>query len=186
VDTLHQAGLKVVLGHTDRDAAEMAGGHNAGHAAGGSGRLDARKFGSRRHYDFSHDGYLEEPASASPLRLPRPLAASFASAPGRPTMNMTATTPRSPIPGGAQRPAFSAWLQRKYQSPDALNRAWGNVFWSMEISEFSDEVELPNLTVTEANPAHVMDFRRYCLGSWWCAFNKAQADIIRAHSPGAT
>jgi beta-galactosidase len=52
----------------------------------------------------------------------------------------------------------------------------------MEISEFS-EVELPNLTVTEANPAHVMDFRRYA-SDMVVRFNKAQADIIRAHSPG--
>jgi beta-galactosidase GanA len=42
IDTLHQAGLKVVLGHTDRDAAEMAGGRDAGHAAGGGGWLPAR------------------------------------------------------------------------------------------------------------------------------------------------
>ena len=70
----------------------------------------------------------------------------------------------------------------KYQSPEALNRAWGNVFWSMEYRSF-DEVELPNLTVTEPNPSHVMDFRRYS-SDQVVAFNRLQAGIIRAFSPG--
>ena len=72
-------------------------------------------------------------------------------------------------------------MAQKYQSPDALNRAWGNVFWSMEYRSF-DEVDLPNLTVTEANPAHVMDFQRYS-SDQVVAFNRLQTDIIRTHSP---
>ena len=51
----------------------------------------------------------------------------------------------------AARRAFRDWLAQRYQSPDALNRAWGNVFWSMEYRDF-DEIGLPNLTVTEPNP----------------------------------
>ena len=56
--------------------------------------------------------------------------------------------------------AFRDWLAQRYQSPQALNRAWGNVFWSMDYASF-DEIDLPNLTVTEANPAHWMAFRRF-------------------------
>ena len=52
----------------------------------------------------------------------------------------------------------------------------------MEIKDFG-EIELPNLTVTEANPAHVMDYRRFA-SDMVVRFSKAQADIIRAHSPG--
>ena len=51
----------------------------------------------------------------------------------------------------AARDAFRNWLARKYQSPQALNRAWGNVFWSMDYAGF-EEIDLPNLTVTEPNP----------------------------------
>jgi beta-galactosidase len=70
---------------------------------------------------------------------------------------MAATTRRAPL---AARAAFRDWLAQRHQSIDALNRAWGNVFWSMEYDSF-DEIDLPNLTVTEPNPAHVMAFRRF-------------------------
>jgi beta-galactosidase len=76
--------------------------------------------------------------------------------------------------------AFRDWLAQRYQSPQALNRAWGNVFWSMDYSSF-DEIGLPNLTVTEANPAHVMAFRRFASDEV-VGFNRLQVDILRRHS----
>jgi beta-galactosidase len=179
IDTLHGAGLKVVLGTPTATPPkwlvdEMPDMLPVG--ADGS----VRGFGSRRHYDFSHDGYLEESK-----RITLALAKAFGQHPGIcawQTDNEYDCHNTTLSYSAAARTGFQQWLQRKYQSPDALNRAWGTVFWSMEISEFS-EVELPNLTVTEANPAHVMDFRRYA-SDMVVRFNKAQADIIRAHSPG--
>jgi beta-galactosidase len=179
IDTLHGAGLKVVLGTPTATPPkwlvdEMPDMLPVG--ADGS----VRGFGSRRHYDFSHDGYLEESK-----RITLALAKAFGQHPGIcawQTDNEYDCHNTTLSYSAAARSGFQKWLQRKYQSPDALNRAWGTVFWSMEISEFS-EVELPNLTVTEANPAHVMDFRRYA-SEMVVRFNKAQADIIRAHSPG--
>ncbi|MEH0072284.1 beta-galactosidase [Pannonibacter sp. Pt2-lr] len=44
-----------------------------------------------------------------------------------------------------------------------------------------EEIELPNLTVTEPNPAHVMDFRRFS-SDQVVSFNRLQTDIIRRHS----
>jgi beta-galactosidase len=179
IDTLHGAGLKVVLGTPTATPPkwlvdEMPDMLPVG--ADGS----VRGFGSRRHYDFSHDGYLEESK-----RITLALAKAFGQHPGIcawQTDNEYDCHNTTLSYSAAARSGFQKWLQRKYQSPDALNHAWGTVFWSMEISEFS-EVELPNLTVTEANPAHVMDFRRYA-SEMVVRFNKAQADIIRAHSPG--
>lgn len=179
IDTLHGAGLKVVLGTPTATPPkwlvdEMPDMLPVG--ADGS----VRGFGSRRHYDFSHDGYLEECK-----RITLKLARAFGEHPGIAawqTDNEYDCHNTTLSFSAAARTGFQAWLQRKYQSPEALNRAWGNVFWSMEIAEFS-EVELPNLTVTEPNPAHVMDFRRYA-SDMVVRFNKAQADIIRAHSPG--
>ena len=179
IDTLHAAGLRVVLGTPTATPPkwlvdEMPDMLPVG--ADGS----VRKFGSRRHYDFSHDGYLEESK-----RITLALARAFGEHPGvcawqtDNEYDCHGTTLSYSL---AARSGFQAWLQRKYQSPEALNRAWGNVFWSMEVADFS-EVELPNLTVTEANPAHVMDFRRYA-SEMVVRFNRAQADIIRAHSSG--
>ncbi|MEM9199716.1 MAG: alpha-amylase family protein, partial [Pseudomonadota bacterium] len=67
---------------------------------------------------------------------------------------------------------------QRYQSIDALNRAWGNVFWSMDYAGF-DQIDLPNLTVTEANPAHALAFRRFS-SDQVVAFNRVQADALRA------
>ena len=55
-----------------------------------------------------------------------------------------------------RKPAFRRWLQRRYGSVEALNDAWGTVFWSQEYRNF-DEVDLPVATVTEANPSHRLD-----------------------------
>ena len=80
----------------------------------------------------------------------------------------------------AAQAAFRDWCAQTYQSPEALNRAWGNVFWSMDYAEF-DEIDLPNLTVTEPNPAHVMAFRRFS-SDQVVRFNRAQAEILRRHT----
>ena len=50
----------------------------------------------------------------------------------------------------------------------------------MEYSDF-EQIDLPNLTVTEPNPAHVQDFRRYS-SDQVIAFNAAQVAEIRPHS----
>ncbi|MGJ8572624.1 MAG: beta-galactosidase [Hoeflea sp.] len=179
IDTLHAAGLKVVLGTPTATPPKWLVDEMPDMLpVGADGAV--RKFGSRRHYDFSHDGYLEESK-----RITLALAKVFGQHPGIAAWQTdneydchNTTLSYSPV----ARRGFQAWLQRKYQSPDALNRAWGNVFWSMEIADFG-EIELPNLTVTEANPSHVMDYRRYA-SDMVVRFNKAQADIIRAHSPG--
>jgi len=179
IDTLNAAGLKVVLGTPTATPPKWLVDEMPDMLpVGADGAV--RKFGSRRHYDFSHDGFLEESK-----RITLALAKAFGQHPGVCAWQTdneydchNTTLSYSP----AARSGFQAWLQRKYQSPDALNRAWGNVFWSMEIADFG-EIELPNLTVTEANPSHVMDFRRYA-SDMVVRFNKAQADIIRAHSPG--
>jgi beta-galactosidase len=78
--------------------------------------------------------------------------------------------------------AFRIWLTEKYGTVEVLNKAWGNVFWSMDYRSF-DEIELPNLTVTEANPSHRLDFQR-CCSDQVVAFNKLQVDILREHSAG--
>ena len=80
----------------------------------------------------------------------------------------------------AAKRGFQDWLAQKYQSTAALNRAWGNVFWSMDYDTF-DQIELPNLTVTEPNHPHQLAFRQYS-SDQVVAFNKVQAGAIRAHS----
>ena len=132
-----------------------------------------RKFGSRRHYCFSHLGYRKEAA-----RITREIANRYGSTvQAWQTDNEYGCHDTTLSYSMAALIGFRDWLAQKYQSPNALNKAWGNVFWSMEINEFSD-IELPNLTVTEANPSHVMDFRRYS-SDQVVAFNSIQVNILR-------
>ncbi len=138
----------------------------------------SRGFGSRRHYDFSHQGYRQESA-----RIVTAVAQRYGRNPhigAWQTDNEYACHDTVLSYSPAALKGFRDWLASKYQSPQALNRAWGNVFWSMEYSSF-DQVGLPNLTVTEANPAHWMDFRRYS-SDMVVEFNRIQTEILRKYS----
>ncbi|MEZ5478112.1 MAG: beta-galactosidase [Thiolinea sp.] len=143
-----------------------------------------RKFGSRRHYCFSHAGYRTHCA-----RIVEQLAQRYGRNPhvaAWQTDNEYGCHNTTLSYSEAAQQAFRVWLRRRYPGPQgtgdiaALNTAWGNVFWSMEYQHF-EQIDLPNLTVTEANPAHVLDFRRFS-SEQVVAFNRLQTDIIRSHS----
>jgi beta-galactosidase len=179
IETLAAQGLKIVLGTPTAtppkwlvDAMPSMLGVDA------FGR--PRTFGSRRHYCFSHQGYRRECA-----RIVEVLARRYGSHPAVvawQTDNEYGCHDTVESYSEAARHGFREWLQQKYQSPEALNRAWGNVFWSMEYRSF-EEVDLPFLAVTETNPSHRLDFQRYS-SDQVVSFNRLQTDIIRRHAPG--
>ncbi len=177
IATLGGAGLKVVLGTpTATPPRWLLDRHPDMLAVDANGR--PRKFGSRRHYCFSHRGYLEECRRIVTLLAERYGRHRYVAA--WQTDNEYGCHDSVLSYSDTARSAFREWLAQKYQSPDALNRAWGNIFWSMEYDSF-DQIDLPNLTVTEPNPAHVMDFRRFS-SDQVVAFNRAQVDILRHHT----
>ncbi len=139
-----------------------------------------RGFGSRRHYCFSHAGYRAEAA-----RITRAVAERYGAHPAVvawQTDNEYGCHDTVLSYSAAARAAFRQWLAERYLTVAALNAAWGNVFWSMEYGSF-DEIELPHLTVTEANPAHRLAFQRFS-SDQVVSFNGAQARLLRALSPG--
>ncbi len=177
IDTLGGAGLRVVLGTpTATPPRWMITRHPDMIARDREGR--PRGFGSRRHYCFSHRGYRAECARIVTLLAERygrnPHVAAWQ------TDNEYGCHDTTISYSDAARAEFRNWLAQKYQSPQALNRAWGNVFWSMDYASF-EEIDLPNLTVTEANPAHVMDFRRFA-SEEVAGFNRLQTAILRRYS----
>ncbi len=179
VEVLHGAGLEIIMGTPTAtppkwlcDAMPDMFAHDR------DGRQ--RGFGSRRHYCFSHAGYLEQAK-----RITRAMAQRYGSHPAVvqwQTDNEYGCHDTVQSFSPAARDAFRVWLAARYGTAEALNAAWGNVFWSMEYASF-DEIELPNLTVTEANPAHWLAFRRFS-SDQVIAFNRAQVDILRECSPG--
>jgi beta-galactosidase len=139
-----------------------------------------RRFGSRRHYCFSHAGYRSEAA-----RIVTALADRYGEHPAVvawQTDNEYGCHDTTLSYSAAAVAAFRRWLAGRYGDVGALNRAWGTVFWSQEYRSF-DEIDAPCQTVTEPNPAHVLDYRRFASDEV-VAFNRAQVDILRAKSPG--
>ena len=179
IDTLGDAGLKVVLGTpTATPPKWLMDRHPDIAPVDEQGR--PRGFGSRRHYSFSSETYARESA-----RIVELLAREFgrhAAVAGWQTDNEYGCHGTILSWGAQELKAFQGWLRRRYQSPRQLNEAWGNVFWSMEVNSF-EEISLPNLTVTEPGPAARLDFWRFS-SEQVAAYDKMQADIIRRHSPG--
>ncbi len=180
---LGTAGLKVVLGTpTATPPRWMIDRYPDMLAVDKEGR--PRKFGSRRHYCFSHEGYKSECA-----RIVRELANRYGNNPyvaAWQTDNEYGCHDTTVSYSAAARRSFQLWLRKQFSNNGnagdiaALNAAWGNVFWSMDYDDF-DQIDLPNLTVTEPNPAHSLAFRRFS-SDQVVAFNKLQVDIIRSFS----
>ncbi len=174
IETLGAAGLKIVLGTpTATPPRWMLDKHPDMLAVDANG--NSRKFGSRRHYCFSHAGYIDECRRIAQImgqrygRNPHIAAWQIDNEYGCHDTTLSYSD--------AALNAFRRWLADRYGSIEALNEAWGNVFWSMEYNSF-DQIELPNQTVTEPNPAHVLAFRRFS-SDQVVAFNKAQVDALR-------
>lgn len=179
IEVLHQAGRKVVmctptatppkwLVDLDPDMLAL------------DGQGQRRGFGSRRHYCFSSQGYREQAA-----RITTEVAQRYGHHPAViawQTDNEYGCHNTVVSYSLAAGKAFRGWLKRRYHTIDALNTAWGNVFWSQEYRGF-DEIDPPVGTVTEANPAHRLDYRRFASDEV-VSFNRIQVDILRQLSPG--
>jgi beta-galactosidase len=76
---------------------------------------------------------------------------------------------------------FREWLQERYESLEALNHAWGSVFWSALYADW-DEVPLPWATPTYHNPSHILDFLRFGSDSI-AEYQQIQIDILRKLAP---
>lgn len=179
VAAYHAEGLRVVLcTPTATPPAWLIRAHPEILPYDAQGRV--REFGSRRHYDFASPVYREHSR-----RITRALAERYGEHPavaGWQTDNEFACHGTGRSYGGASAAAFPGWLRKKYGTLEALNAAWGNVFWSMEYSDWA-QIRPPVLTVTEPNPAHVLDYFRFS-SDLVRDFQAEQVAILRERSPG--
>ena len=216
IQILGDQGLKVVLGTpTATPPRWMMDKHPDMLALDVNGR--PRKFGSRRHYCFSHEGYAQECDKIVRKLAERYGQNQFVAA--WQTDNEYGCHDTTISYSDAARVAFQNYLRARYRKEGAgsneegaldehrlrgegdalheghsldergetgepdiqrLNDAWGNVFWSMIYDDF-DQIDLPNLTVTEANPAHSLAFRQFS-SHQVVRFNRRQVEIIRSFS----
>lgn len=136
-----------------------------------------RRFGSRRHYCFSSERYLTEA-----LRISEVVVKRYANHPaviGWQTDNEYGCHETTISYSAHAQKAFRGWLQKKYVTISALNKAWGTVFWSQEYQCFK-QIDAPVHTVTEANPSHRLDYQRFS-SDQVIRFNRAQTNLIRQY-----
>ncbi|CAM3959335.1 beta-galactosidase [Deinococcus marmoris] len=179
IDAYHAEGLRVVLcTPTPTPPAWLIRAHPEILPVDAQGRV--REFGSRRQYDFASPIYRQHSR-----RITRAMAERYGEHPavaGWQTDNEFGCHDTARSYGGASAEAFPVWLEKKYGTLEALNVAWGNVFWSMEYDGWG-QIRPPNLTVTEPNPSHVLDFYRFA-SAMVAEFQAEQVAILRELSPG--
>lgn len=179
IDTLHAAGLEVVLGTpTAAPPHWLVQQHPEVLPVDATGRTKA--FGSRRHYCFS-----SEPFHAASRRIVEAMARRYGKHPAVvawQTDNEYGCHDTTLSYSASALRGFRRWLAERYGSIDALNRAWGNVFWSMEYPGF-DAIGFPTDLPAQANPIHALDFRRFASDEVR-RFNRLQVELLRKHAPG--
>jgi beta-galactosidase len=137
-------------------------------------------WGGRKHNCFSSGTYrlLSE-------RITRAMAEHFAGAP-----NVIGWQTDNEFGGGECHcqsclAEFQDWLRNKYGTLDALNRAWGNHFWGLNVTTWG-EITFPDNRTDETwamgNPSACLDFKRFT--SWLrVRFQADQVRILRRFCP---
>ena len=77
--------------------------------------------------------------------------------------------------------AFRTWCRERYGTLEALNDAWGTIFWSQTYSAW-EQVWLPRPTVTYQNPSLLLDFYRFT-SDMTVRFGAMQYEIIKRIAP---
>ncbi len=75
---------------------------------------------------------------------------------------------------------FRKWLQSRYQTVDALNRAWGTTSWGQIYSSF-DQIKAPTIAPGPINPSQTLDFDRFSSDALLELF-RVEVDVIRSHN----
>ena len=132
-----------------------------------------QRFGGRRHYN---------PLSPAMIAATKRIVTAMADRFGKHPSVIGWQIDNEYCGGFDQSPlthkAFGEWLQNRYKTIDALNKAWGCQFWNTYYTDFS-QIQLPRKRELEYdNPHQHLDASRFWSGAF-AQFNKVQADILK-------
>ena len=135
------------------------------------------RHGARRHYNYNAPKYLELSA-----RITEKFAAHYAS---RPCivgwqLDNELNCELDEFYSESDSTAFRIFVKEKYGTLDALNEAWGTVFWNQTYTDW-EEICVPRKVVSNSNNPHLMlDYKRFISASAR-RFAKMQSDILRKY-----
>jgi beta-galactosidase len=142
-------------------------------------RMDGTLFrhGARRHYNYNSPVYRR-----FTRRIVEQLAAHYGPHPAVIgwQIDNEINCETAEFYSDSDTAAFREFLKNKYHSLDALNDAWGTVFWNQTYTAWG-EVYVPRPTVSNSvNPHEALDYIRFVSDSAR-GYVKMQSDIIRAY-----
>ncbi len=135
------------------------------------------RYGSRRNYCLHNSDFL-----AATRRIVTALAEHYKDHPGVIGWQIDNELGDPKCFDPASRAAFQKWCQRKYQTLEALNKAWGTIFWGHTYQAWS-EIPLPwNTLFNTHNPSLALDYDRFQSDSSRDYLN-FQAALLRSIAP---
>ncbi len=135
-------------------------------------------FGSRRNYCLHNPAFL-----AATRRIVTAMAEHYKDHPGVLGWQIDNELGDPYCYDAYCQSAFQKWCQAKYKTLDALNKAWGTVFWGHTYSAWT-QIPLPANTLYKAyNPSLALDYHRFYSDSTH-DYLKLQADILRKIASG--
>lgn len=178
IDLLHEGGIAVDLATATASPPPWAGLNYPGLLAADENGA-TYWHGSRQHYAPSSPDYRRLAGD-----LVRVLAERYAQHPGVVMWHVNNEYGcHLPVDySDAARDAFRRWLADRYADIDALNAAWGTMFWSQRYANF-DEIMPPKKAPYSHNPGQLLDYHRFTSDMLLECF-LLERDIIRAS--GAT
>ena len=139
------------------------------------------RHGMRRHYNYNSPKYRELTS-----RIVEKLGEHYAKHPAIIgwQIDNELNCETGEFYSGSDSAAFRIFLQKKYKTLDALNDAWGAVFWNQTYTGW-EEIHVPRPTIhNSTNPHEMLDYIRFVSDSA-VSFCRMQSDILRNYlKPG--
>jgi beta-galactosidase len=180
LDAAHKEGMKVIFG---TPSATPPAWLTEKYPEVLNARMDGTLYrhGMRRHYNYNSPKYRELVS-----RIVDRLGAHYAQHPAIIgwQIDNELNCETSEFYSESDTLAFRTFLKARYKTLDALNEAWGTVFWNQTYTAW-EEIHVPRTTIhNSTNPHQVLDYERFVSESC-VSFCRMQSDILRKYiKPG--